>query len=559
MRLRLRLILSFLIIGLIPFTFLIFQANVLFAHQLRAVKDDATWVLELIGRENFNQGDATKLFIDYQTHIGQVLTSIRYGVVVLASSLLIVIVGLSFWLAKRFAMPFEKITASAQHLSQLIQSTVDQENDLLSEYDEKLLTDLQSKELSIKQEESLISHVLEITASLIQEGIGRLKSGLKNQVDETTLLSSRMTDLEQFIHGVTEEFDVSRLLHDMTRRISLQLKTSFVGVYIMDESRQFVELKAAYSRVNDKREIIEHLENSLQDFDISTRFKVNEPEQIGEGLVGRAAISGEICQSVNLRASDQNLADKEDPDRPSEVAIPIRLRGINLGVIDVISKSMTSFTPEEIALLQIYADQVALVYENEKLLGAKPSNGERDAFEDLTRQAWDDLMKDRPEWGYLSDEKGIFKVEGEWHPSMLKAANQGKAVVWQDEEFSIASVPIRVRDYTLGVLDFRKAGTAAWTREELNLVQTLTDQLGQALENARLYQNTQMRAERERVLSDITSKVRASTNVDVILQTAIRELAEALRVPKGSIQLLNLGSDIREHRFPTHGGGQNDG
>jgi hypothetical protein len=53
--------------------------------------------------------------------------------------------------------------------------------------------------------------------------------------------------------------------------------------------------------------------------------------------------------------------------------------------------------------------------------------------------------------------------------------------------------------------------------------------------------------------------VRASTNVDVILQTAIRELAEALRVPKGSIQLLNLGSDIREHRFPTHGGGQNDG
>ena len=558
MRLRSRLFLSFLIVGLIPFAFLIFQANALFTHQLRAVKDDASRVLEFIGQENFNQSEATQLFLDYQTHVDQVLTSIRYGAVILASILLILIVGLSLWLARRSAKPFERIAASAQNLSQVIHSTVNQGKDLWSEYNENFLNELQSKDQSFKQEEHLISHVLEIATVLVQEEIVRLKSRFVMKMDEFSLLTERITSIEQFIHGVTEEFDVPLLLKDMSRRISQQFNACFVGFYNIDGSGQFVELRASYKTADDSRENNEQPGSTLPKLDINTRIKIDKPDQIGGSLVRLAANSGKICQSGSLRESDHDLADNKDPGLPSEVAIPIRLGGIVLGVIDVISRSKTSFTPEEMAILQIYADQVALIYENEKLSGVKTPSGERGAFEDITRRAWDDLMKDRPEWGYLSDEKGISKVEGEWHPSMLKAANQGKAVMWQDEVYSIASVPIRIRDYTLGVLDFRKAGTATWTREELNLVQTLTDQLGQALENARLYQNTQMRAERERVLSDITSKVRASTNVDVILQTAIRELAEALRVPKGSIQLLNFSSEIKENRFPTPDGGQND-
>ena len=166
-------------------------------------------------------------------------------------------------------------------------------------------------------------------------------------------------------------------------------------------------------------------------------------------------------------------------------------------------------------------------------------------------------MRGRSEWGYRSEEQGIFKVEGEWLPWMVQAIQQGQVVVWQEGGFSIASVPIRVRDYTLGVLDFRKAGEVAlWATEELALVQTLSDQLGQALESARLYQNTQVRAERERILADITSKVRASTNVNVILQTAVKELAEALRVPKGAIQLRSAGNEVQERHNNSTGGGK---
>ena len=44
-------------------------------------------------------------------------------------------------------------------------------------------------------------------------------------------------------------------------------------------------------------------------------------------------------------------------------------------------------------------------------------------------------------------------------------------------------------------------------------------------------------AEQERLLSEITATARSSTDINLILQTAMQELAEALRIPRGAIQL----------------------
>lgn len=206
--------------------------------------------------------------------------------------------------------------------------------------------------------------------------------------------------------------------------------------------------------------------------------------------------------------------------------------------------------------------RLALAVDNSSLLGRSQQALKEDqgAYGELTRKAWDELVRNRPGWGYRSEEQGLFRVEGEWYPWMVQAAQKGQLVVCQEGGYSIVSIPIRVRETILGVLDFRKSDeTAVWTTEELALVQTLTDQFGQALESARLYQTTQLRAERERILADITSKVRASTNVNVILQTAVKELAEALRIPKGAIQLRNAAGDIQERQIHPNGGGQANG
>jgi hypothetical protein len=43
------------------------------------------------------------------------------------------------------------------------------------------------------------------------------------------------------------------------------------------------------------------------------------------------------------------------------------------------------------------------------------------------------------------------------------------------------------------------------------------------------------------MISDITAKVRASTNLDIILQTSISELAQALHISQGRILIRGIG------------------
>jgi len=58
-----------------------------------------------------------------------------------------------------------------------------------------------------------------------------------------------------------------------------------------------------------------------------------------------------------------------------------------------------------------------------------------------------------------------------------------------------------------------------------------------ALENARLLEETQQRAEQERIIASITARVRASMDPETILQTAVRELGAALGTDRAFVQL----------------------
>jgi GAF domain-containing protein len=89
--------------------------------------------------------------------------------------------------------------------------------------------------------------------------------------------------------------------------------------------------------------------------------------------------------------------------------------------------------------------------------------------------------------------------------------------------------------------------------EDLRLFEQLGLQISGAIDAVRIFEQAQQRAERERTISEITSKVRASTNVDVIMKTALQELAEKLHLSTGMIQMRG------ETPFSTPNGGNHDG
>jgi GAF domain-containing protein len=75
---------------------------------------------------------------------------------------------------------------------------------------------------------------------------------------------------------------------------------------------------------------------------------------------------------------------------------------------------------------------------------------------------------------------------------------------------------------------------------KIQLAQELTDRLAVSLENARLFRESQRAAERERLVNDIAGRLTSQTDIDEILQTAVREVGQALRSPRVSIRLNEL-------------------
>jgi transcriptional regulator with GAF, ATPase, and Fis domain len=76
-----------------------------------------------------------------------------------------------------------------------------------------------------------------------------------------------------------------------------------------------------------------------------------------------------------------------------------------------------------------------------------------------------------------------------------------------------------------------------FNEDDLRLITTLASQVAITIRNARLLQESNLRAERERIVSDITSKIWSSPNVDSIARNALQELSRSLQVSEGSIFL----------------------
>ena len=124
---------------------------------------------------------------------------------------------------------------------------------------------------------------------------------------------------------------------------------------------------------------------------------------------------------------------------------------------------------------------------------------------------------------------------GNWTPEMQQAARTGEIA---RTDGSTLAIPIVLRDQVLGVVRLCKPEDAGqWTDDEVELMNTLIDQLEAALESARLYHDTRRRAERERLTSDITDKMHRAAGVESIVQTALDELSEALGTSRAFIRL----------------------
>jgi GAF domain-containing protein len=93
-------------------------------------------------------------------------------------------------------------------------------------------------------------------------------------------------------------------------------------------------------------------------------------------------------------------------------------------------------------------------------------------------------------------------------------------------------VPLLVGNKPIGTMTVQSFDTPNLYREhDKNLMMTIASQVAIALENARLFKDAQARARREKILREITARIRATNDPEMIAKAAVRELGQALNVP----------------------------
>ncbi len=307
-----------------------------------------------------------------------------------------------------------------------------------------------------------------------------------------------------------------QLLERVTALISMHFGFYHAGIFLLDEAGEWAVLQAASSEGGQRMLARNH------------RLKVGEV-----GIVGYVTGRGEPRVALDVGADAVYFDNPDMPDTRSEMALPLRARGEIIGALDVQSTEPEAFSDEDVEVLQTLADQVALAISNARLFeqAQEAVEAERRAYGELSREAWIETLGRRPGLGYTCDAAGVA-------PAAAHTAAR------DDGDLPELTVPITVRGQVIGAINAHKPDdTGEWATGEVELMETLTERLGVALESARLYQDTQRRAARERLTGQVTARMRETLDIEAVLKTATDEIYRALGLEKIIVRLATEEAD----------------
>ncbi len=311
-----------------------------------------------------------------------------------------------------------------------------------------------------------------------------------------------------------------RLIQQVIELIRERFDLYYVGLYLVDETDSQSEERWAVLQAGTGEAGKALLEQG-------DRARVGRGSMVGWCIANKQT---RIVQDVTLDTIRSSVP--ELPDTRSEAALPLRAHDTVIGALSVEDDQPETFVQDTVNVLQTMADQLAIAIDNTRLLARaiQAEEATRQAYGELAHESWSLMARERADWGYRCDQQGVVSPStGDWATGMKRAAREARVVPANAGGMPSVALPVRLRDQVVGALNFSKAeANAIWTNEEIALLQTLTVQLENALESANLYQATQQRAARERMIGDVTSHLRQSLDMETVLRTAAREIGETL-------------------------------
>lgn len=111
------------------------------------------------------------------------------------------------------------------------------------------------------------------------------------------------------------------------------------------------------------------------------------------------------------------------------------------------------------------------------------------------------------------------------------------------ETRSQLGIPLKIGENVLGAIDVQHNQIDAFGEDDISVLQILADQVAVAVQNVRLFEQALSRAEREKSVVEITSRIRERRDLESMLQTALREMQAALGAKVGRIRFVRDRED----------------
>lgn len=276
-------------------------------------------------------------------------------------------------------------------------------------------------------------------------------------------------------------------------------------------------------------------------------------------VIGQVTEQGQVVVARDISASNVHRQNEFLQETQAELAIPLRLGSRIVGALDVQSKQRDSFTPQQIDALQTLADQLSIAIENTRLY--EESQRLLASLEveknQRTRFAWRDYINSQRSARLASQYGNPTGYDG---TELRQAALlSGQSVVGEKTSRNTIpfAVPIRLRGQTLGVVEYELT-EMDFNYNKVLLAEELVSRLAISLDNARLFQESVQAVERERLVNEISAKLTSQTDIQDIIETALREVGQALRTPQVAIRFNvatgrngNHADDTRQNGHPS--------
>jgi GAF domain-containing protein len=319
--------------------------------------------------------------------------------------------------------------------------------------------------------------------------------------------------IAQVARAATANESLETLLPRLTLLMSEKFGFYHVGIFLVEEERSFAVLRAANSEGGRRMLARGH------------RLRVGQT-----GMVGYVSATGTPRVALDV-GDDAVYFDNPDlPNTRSEMALPLRIAGEIIGVLDVQSIVSNAFQDEDVEILSTLADQVAVAIQNTRSYEAMQGllNEAQKVSGAYLRETWRFLETEGTSLGYRIAGNEVDPLTRPLASAQVRKAVQERQTVTENGRNATLAIPIRLRDEVIGVMDIRTPDEHEWDEDEVDIAEAVADRLSLALETSLLLKSTQRRAEIERITADISGKIGATTQFDSILRTAAEELSRAL-------------------------------